>query len=77
MKAEKKIGAVGLKTLIAYYDAASNGKMEFYFVCCPFMFVVAQGIRTVDDVFLAYGLGFNNQNLFFYAVFAALTFLFM
>ena len=55
VKAEdRKIGAVGLKTLIAYYDAASNGKNGILF--CFFvlsMFVVAQGIRTVDDIFLS------------------------
>ena len=55
MKAEdREIGAVGLKTLIAYYDAASNGKNGILFCFLVLsMFVVAQGIRTVDDIFLS------------------------
>ena len=55
VKAEdREIGAVGLKTLIAYYDAASNGKNGILFCSLVLsMFVVAQGIRTVDDIFLS------------------------
>ena len=38
VKAEdRKIGAVGLKTLIAYYDAASNGKNGILFCFLSFL----------------------------------------
>ena len=80
VKAEdRKIGAVGFKTLIAYYDAASNGKNGILFCSLVLsMFVVAQGIRTVDDIFLSlWSRDSMNPNLFtLYAVFAALTFIF-
>ncbi len=78
-KEDRTVGSVGLKTLIAYYDAASNGKNGALF--CSFVlftFVLAQGIRTVDDVLLSqWSKDSSDSNLFtLYAVFAGLTFLF-
>jgi len=76
---DRSAGSVSLKTVIAYYDAASNGKNGLLF--CSFViftFVLAQGIRTVDDVLLTQWSKNSKDNQLFtlYAVFAALTFLF-
>jgi ABC-type multidrug transport system fused ATPase/permease subunit len=76
-KEDRVLGEVNVKTFIAYFSSAGDGKGGLLwgaFVMSTF--VVGQGVRTIDDILLSAWTSDSDDStlLLYYAVFALLTF---